>query len=203
MPLEALNVPSFMAQNMQGSQIRSESTRYAPVVQTRMEVSSVQFMLQNGQLPPQITGAAAAQLINPQTGQPFTPKDFESEGYKWDGTRYVQGAIAPAATPAGSTPVVTGIGTGSAEFMGTGFMQKNAANQTEFSRQLRWDPERKRYVQLGTLIKEGRLNVRDPRARLKGSKKGKQKVAAPVVVPVASNAPDTPTQQLKLALGSG
>jgi hypothetical protein len=204
-PIEAFNVPSYAQSisQMQGSQMRSETMRYAPIVQTRMEVSSVEFMFRNGQLPPQISGAAAAQMINPQTGQPFTPADFEADGYKWDGQRYVQGAIAPTAPATGSTPVVTGIGTGSAEFMGTGFMQKNAANQTEFSRQLRWDPERKRYVQLGTLIREGRLNVRDPRARLKASKKGKQKASVAAPVAVASNAPDTPTQQLALVLGSG
>lgn len=47
--------------------------------------------------------------------------------------------------------VTTAAGTGSAEFMGTGFMQQNAANNVEFENQLRWDPIKKKYRKIGQI----------------------------------------------------
>jgi hypothetical protein len=47
---------------------------------------------------------------------------------------------------------------------------KNAANGDDFSKELRWDPQRKKYVQIGTLLKEGRM---DKYGRLRKVKKGK------------------------------
>jgi hypothetical protein len=63
---------------------------------------------------------------------------------------------------------------GNADFAGTGFAQYNAANNVAFTNQQRWDPERKQYVKIGQLIREGRLDVKDKKARLKRSKRGRQ-----------------------------
>lgn len=47
--------------------------------------------------------------------------------------------------------VTTAAGTGSADFMGTGFMQYNAANNIEYNNQLRWDPIKKKYRKIGQI----------------------------------------------------
>ncbi len=76
------------------------------------------------------------------------------------------------------TQTTTEAGTGqtinSTEFTSTGFYQKYQEQGTSFENQLRWDPERKKYVKIGRLINEGRLDVRDRRAKLKRSKRGRQ-----------------------------
>jgi hypothetical protein len=68
--------------------------------------------------------------------------------------------------------VTNALGTGSEEFMNTKFMKKNLEQGTAFENQLRWDPDRKKYVQIGKLIAEGRLNPRDKNARLSRRKRG-------------------------------
>ncbi len=68
---------------------------------------------------------------------------------------------------AGGT-VTNAAGTGSAEFMNTGFMQEYAANGTPFEKQLRWDEDRKKYVQIGKLIAEGKLDNRTGKMRRGG-----------------------------------
>jgi hypothetical protein len=74
----------------------------------------------------------------------------------------------------GQTPgtVTNAAGTGSVDFMDTDFMQEYAAQETLLENQLRWDPQRKKYVKIGRLIAEGRLNVRDRNARLRRRKRG-------------------------------
>ena len=51
--------------------------------------------------------------------------------------------------------------------------QYYAENNVSFVNQQRWDPQRKKYVKIGQLIKEGRLDVRDKRARLKRARPGR------------------------------
>jgi hypothetical protein len=60
------------------------------------------------------------------------------------------GIEAPAGSSAG----------GNSEFMNTRFMQENQERGTGFYDQLRWDPQRKKYVKIGDLIRQGRLDVR-------------------------------------------
>ena len=93
----------------------------------------------------------------------------------------------------GGSQVSTSIGAGSSEFMNTGFMQENIRNNTPFERQLRWDPERRRYVQIGTLIREGRLNVRTGRMQQSRRQRRQQNQARRVTTETA--APVTPEVQ--------
>ncbi len=72
----------------------------------------------------------------------------------------------------GGGTVTNAAGTGSAEFMNTGFMQQNAANNTPFEKQLRWDEDRKKYVQIGKLIAEGKLDNRTGKMRRVQTRRG-------------------------------
>jgi hypothetical protein len=73
---------------------------------------------------------------------------------------------------AGGGTVTNAAGTGSAEFMNTGFMQEYAANGTPFEKQLRWDPDRKKHVQIGKLIAEGKLDIRTGKMRRVQTRRG-------------------------------
>jgi hypothetical protein len=48
---------------------------------------------------------------------------------------------------------------------------KNAANGDNFLKELRWDPQRKKYVQIGKLLKEGKLDLKGNWNR-RGNRKG-------------------------------
>lgn len=57
---------------------------------------------------------------------------------------------------------------GNSDFMNTGFMQSNAANNVPFERQLRWDPKKKKYITVGQWLRQGRKAKMDAnRARAK------------------------------------
>lgn len=96
--------------------------------------------------------------------------------------------------PNGAGTTTTEAGTGrtiaDTEFTQTGFYQKYQEQGTSFENQLRWDPERKQYVKIGRLIAEGRLDVRDSRARLKHSRRGRQ-IRAESVVSSATEEPSS------------
>jgi len=94
--------------------------------------------------------------------------------------------------------VTTGAGTGSAEFMNTKFMQKYAEKGTPFLQQKRWDKSTKKFVSIGKLIRQGKLDLQGREHR--GRKKNKTVAAAPAQ---ASNAGGTPSTVLDLHLGSG
>ena len=119
-----------------------------------------------------------------------------SSAYGTDDSWYRPTVQPSAATTPPTAPgmVETSIGTGSEEFMNTKFMQKNIENNTPFEKQLRWDPDRNKYVQFGKLIKEGRLNVKT--GRLSRKKRGRDE--APAAAPVAMPAPvvQQPVQQV-------
>lgn len=78
--------------------------------------------------------------------------------------------------------VTTAAGTGSADFMGTGFMQQNAANNVEFENQLRWDPIKKKYRKIGQIQSDyGYLPNADAKnLNRKGGYKGNQASSQPV-----------------------
>lgn len=82
---------------------------------------------------------------------------------------------------ASQTPTTQEAGTGrniaATDFTSTGFYQQYQAQGTAFENQLRWDPERRQYIRIGRLINEGRLDVRDRRARLRRSRAGRQRAA--------------------------
>jgi len=76
-------------------------------------------------------------------------------------------------------------GGGNSDFMNTKFMQQNVANNVAFENQLRWDPQRKKYVQIGKLMKEGKLDnkgrwhKKPPRRGGGGGGGNEQQAAAP------------------------
>jgi hypothetical protein len=120
-------------------------------------------------------------------GYPFAPSSVYGTDDSWFSP------TAPAANPALAPGMVqTPIGTGSEEFMNTKFMQQNIANGTPFEKQLRWDPDRNKFVQIGKLINEGRLNVKTGRL---GRKKRRGGDDEPAPVQMAQPAPVQPAQQ--------
>lgn len=165
--------------------------------------SNITTQLQNGQLPSSIPFQVASQLVNPQTGRPFTQADYQAAGYTYNNQtqQWTIGGQQPASQiPAGQ--VQTSVGTGEAGFMNTGFMQANAAAGTQFLDQLRWDPQRKKYVKIGQLLREGKLNIRDQQGNFRQQKR-REREPEYVAPQEATNAGGTPTQQLSQTMGSG
>lgn len=166
----------------------------------RNQASQIAQQLANGQYPSSIPSAAIG-FLKDANGQQMTLNDFIADGY----TMNANGVLVRNAGT-----VTTSVGSGSAEFMNTEFMKRNVQNNTPFLRQLRWDPKRKRYVQIGTLIKEGKLDVKTGKFYPNGrNKKGKPKPAARSSAPAAAPAPVAPSNTegpqtvLDIHLGSG
>jgi len=128
-------------------------------------------------------------------GQAATPQSMIDNGYTFN--QATQSWVLGGAQAAGS--VTTGAGTGSAEFMNTGFMQRYAEKGTPFLQQKRWDPSTKKFVSIGKLIRQGKLDLQG--RTHKGKKKNNG--PAPVTVAPASNAGGAPSTVLDLHLGSG
>jgi LysM repeat protein len=63
--------------------------------------------------------------------------------------------------------------TGSAEFMNTQFMKDYAARGTDFLNQKRWDTKTKKFVKIGDLIRQGRLDLRTGHLYNQGRKRKK------------------------------
>lgn len=180
---------------MNQSFVSSQPTgTFAPTATLKWEVIGLQNGISRGQLPPTVTAAAAQQLINPNTGQTFTQQDWESEGY-------VRDANGNYAKPASTTPTATPAAPSA--FSQTAAAQQYAAQNTAFTEQMRWDPKRGRYVKIGQLLREGKLNLYDQQGNFRRRKREREEVAAAAPPPEAANAPETPTQVLALRLGSG
>ena len=162
-------------------------------------------------LPP-IPAAAQARLINPDTGRPITGQELQDMGYVFDqGSRnWVNSTPGSAAGQGGGAAgtVTTPAGTGSAEFMNTGFMRNYAKFGTDFMNQRRWDG--KKFVKIGDLIRQGRLDPRTGRMydqRMKRNKHGKlvpkNKGQQPAPVEPTLGAGATPSNQLNTNQGGG
>jgi len=144
-------------------------------------------------------------ILNPQTGQPVTPSQMVANGYtlnQQSGQWVLSGAntTGPGTLPGGQGGASTA---GSTDFTNTGFMQNYIQKGTAFTEQKRWDPERKKFIKIGQLINEGRL---DPRSsRLKRSRRGGGGGGAQQQV--APAAPEGfrggPTEQLNTNRGGG
>jgi len=80
-----------------------------------------------------------------------------------------------------------GGGAGNNDFMNTKFMQQNVANNVAFENQLRWDPQRKKYVQIGKLIREGKLDKQGHWHKVKSHRgRGPGKAAAAPSTPAVT-----------------
>ena len=139
-----------------------------------------------------------AQILSQLTinGVPATPQSMQANGYEFN--QATQSWVLKG-SQAAQGMLTTGAGTGSAEFMNTGFMQRYAALGTPFLNQKRWDPSTKKFVSIGKLIRQGKLDLQGHTHR--GKKKNN--APAPVAVAPASNAGGTPGTVLDLHLGSG
>lgn len=170
---------------------------------------AVQQMLASGRDPQVISPSVASQMIDPNTGLPMTPQTFASLGYVQNPTTgmYEKGAENTPTANTPSTPLSAAQG-GDTDYARTKSAQYYAAQGTAFTEQKRWDPDRRRYVKIGQLIREGRLDVRDKRARLRSPRRGQGSVETPPPPPPppppeAANAPETSANVLQLRLGSG
>jgi hypothetical protein len=66
---------------------------------------------------------------------------------------------APAGTSALNAPPPAAAVVPQSDFMKTNFMQYNTANNISFENQLRWDPSSKKYVKIGDLLRQGKLDL--------------------------------------------
>lgn len=167
--------------------------------------------LSSGALPP-IPAAATQRLINPETGQPITPQELIRMGYVFDaGSRnWINSTPNSAAAQGGGAAgtVTTPAGTGSAEFMNTGFMRNYASKGTDFMNQRRWDG--KKFVKIGDLVRQGRLDLRTGRMydqRMKRNKHGKlvpkNKGQQPAPAEPVLGSGTAPSNQLNTNQGGG
>lgn len=120
----------------------------------------------NGIQPPMIP--ANTSITNPVTGQPATPDDLIASGYtfnpktnSWNLAGSVQNPGQTAAAPAGNSA-----------FMNTGFMQQYAAQGTAFENQKRWDESTGKFVRIGDLIRQGKLDLKTGKTITKKNKGG-------------------------------
>lgn len=219
-------IGSYMAtggQNLQQTQYQQVppnqvgQSNLPSAINNTFVANNVLKQLSAGIDPPMIPASALSMIVNPQTGQPYTHDELTAFGYVLDPASQsyrktgVPGSTVPGAAPAGSAP----LGTPSSAIQsgvvpaGSNFQRVKASEnygafvqqEQAFLNAKRWDPERKKYVKIGQLIKEGRLDVKDRRARLQRSKGGNGGQAAAPVAPAGT--PETPAQQLALVLGSG
>lgn len=160
---------------------------------------AVQQMLNSGIDPQIISPAAAAQMIDPNTGAPISPQTLAALGYAKNPTT---GNYEKTATTAASSSTPAPAAAPSA-FSQTAAAQQYAAQNTAFTEQMRWDPKRGRYVKIGQLLREGKLNLYDQQGnfRQRRGRNREEAVAAPP--PEAANAPETSANVLQLRLGSG
>jgi len=149
--------------------------------------------IQNSPNPTNVPSVALAHLTM-KDGQPATPQAMIDNGYTFN--QATQSWVLRG-TQAAQGMLTTGAGTGSAEFMNTGFMQRYAAKGTPFLQQKRF--YKGKFVPIGKLIRMGVLDLQGHMHR--GKKKGRtQQVVQPVQ---ATNAGGTPSTVLDLHLGSG
>jgi hypothetical protein len=81
-----------------------------------------------------------------------------SSTYGTDDSWYAPTATAqlsPAAQPGIQAPPV-----GNTDYANTRAAQQYAANNTPFLKQMRWDPQARKFVSLGRLIKQGKLDLK-------------------------------------------
>jgi hypothetical protein len=183
----------------------SAANRGDPAAQNlRNQANQITQQLAAGQLPDSIPSAVVG-FIRDNQGKPLTLQDLVAEGY----TMNAQGVMVRNA----AGQVTTSVGSGSAEFMNTGFMRNYAAKGVDFLNQKRY--YKGKYVKIGDLIRRGILDVKTGRvydSPKKRNKKGKlvdkkpaKKAQAPAPAPAPAQPTNTegPTTILDIHLGSG
>lgn len=101
----------------------------------------------------------------------LTAADMAEMGYKVINGKWVQQNSTQAQTQA-QTQANQQANAGNTDFMQTGFMQENAANNVSFSNQLRWDPSTGTYQKIGKLVQQGKLDLKTGKDIQKKKNKG-------------------------------
>lgn len=110
--------------------------------------------------PAQIPGVALGQLqIN---GQPATAQSMQAAGYEYNQATQVWTLKGSAAA-------------GNSDYSQTQAARDYAANGVGFLDQMRWDPSSKKYISIGKLIKQGRLDIHKPGTQRLKKQKGRGK----------------------------
>lgn len=152
----------------------------------------------NGIQPPMIP--ANTSITNPVTGKPATPDDLIASGYafnpktnSWNLAGSVQNPGQTASAPAGNSA-----------FMNTGFMQQYAAQGTAFENQKRWDESTGKFVRIGDLIRQGKLDLKTGKTTAKGKRGGGGGGGGGQAQPVLQEAKNSNVNSvLSFNLGSG
>lgn len=160
-----------------------------------LTVQANQFATQiaSGTMPNAIP-ASVVGFIRDADGTPFTLQDFYAEGYAMN----AQGVLVKGSANGSKLPPP------SAAYMATQAYKLN--QNVEFLNQKRWDPTTKKYVSIGRLLKQGKLNIKTGRSQKPRNLHGKIKHggggnAAPVAVGEQSR--EGPQTALDIHLGSG
>ena len=144
--------------------------------------------IQNSPNPTNVPSVALAHLTM-KDGQPATPQAMIDNGYTFN--------QATQSWVLGGSQAALGAG-GGKRLSDFGSYQEFAAENKNFLNQKRWDPSTKKFVSIGRLIRQGKLDLQGRTHR------GKKKHNGPApVAPVAANAGGTPSTVLDLHLGSG
>lgn len=133
-----------------------------------------------------------------------TPQSMQANGFTYNtanGT-WVPGGMNNPAPGAPGTTTPTGGKPVSADFMNTKFMQYNTANGIGFYDQLRWDPSTKKYVKIGDLLRQGKLDIRTGKDIVRKKHKGGGGAVQPAQ-PAQPTSTATANTVLALQLGSG
>jgi hypothetical protein len=153
--------------------------------------------LSQGILPPVIPMNVQSGLTNPTTGQPFTAQEMIAAGYTANPiTKNFE--LKNAGTPGAPG----GGGAGNSDFANTASQQAYAAAGTSFYHQKRWDPKTRKFVEIGKLIRQGRLNERTGRFSPNKGYGTPHPAAGPVAAPMPTSTA-TASTVLGLHLGSG
>jgi hypothetical protein len=155
-------------------------------VDTAELVPALVNQLTGGALPP-IPSQAQGKLINPQTGQPITDSELQQMGYNYDNQSKTW--RNSAAEPQLTQPV------GNGAFAHIKAVQQYAAQGTPFLEQKRWDPDTNKYVKIGDLLRQGKLDLQGNTIRRKEKKAKKQGTA--------TNAGGTPSQGINTNTAGG
>ena len=166
--------------------------RSATTPEVQKMVTDLSQQLSQGTLPNTIPANVVGHLINPVTGTFFTPQDILASGFTADP---ITGNFVNKNAPKGG-------GAGNSDFANTASQQAYAAAGTDFYHQKRWDPKTRKFVEIGKLIRQGRLNERTGKFSPNFSPNKGYGMPHPVAAPMP-NSTATASTVLGLHLGSG
>jgi hypothetical protein len=161
--------------------------------------AQINQQLSAGQLPTQIP-VGALPFIRNKNGQALTTQTAQQLGYVLNSN----GMLVQAGSPQANRGSGSGIQPPSADFMQTQAYATGTGAGVPFLKQLRYDPETKKYHSIEWFLKKGKLDIKTGRAK-KGKLRrggGNPRPAAPPTPPPATTF-EGPQTILDIHLGSG